>query len=456
MSPSQSGTADANSALLSPATFAALLAALLVPWGPSGASAQGMGLGGGRPGGAAGPSGPVEVGTIELATEDVPYTLTLPGRAVAFEEAAIRHRVSGVIQEMAYQPGQPVEVGALLFRIEDDSYAAAVAAAQASVAGAQASVVTAEATVERYRSLEGSAVTSADLQTAEATLSQAQAALAAAEAGLTSAQLDLERTEIRSPIAGLPSVPEISTGELVTANQSEALATVTRLNPIYVDVTESSARMLRIRERIDEGSLSPGAAIGFSLVLETGATLQGQGTLVTPGTSVSTTTGTVDFRIQFDNPDQDVLPGQFLRVEVTLGTSEGIVVPQRATSRAANGTLTAFVAQEGVAREVTLTTTGTFQNGWVVTEGVQPGDLLVIDGLNGLRDGAEVTTVPVEIDDQGVVRETGSDEMSEEPSESSSSGTSQAEIAGPDAQRADAAAPASGTGGARPAASAQD
>ncbi|HVG49099.1 MAG TPA: efflux RND transporter periplasmic adaptor subunit [Rubellimicrobium sp.] len=428
--------------------------AFCVLLGTGAALAQGMGLGGGgRPGGMGAPNGPTEVGTIELTTENVPYSLTLPGRAVAYEEAAIRPRVSGVIEEMAYQPGQPVEVGALLFRIEDDSYAAAVAAAQASVAGAEASVVTAQATVERYRSLEGSAVTSADLQTAEATLSQAQATLAAAQAALTSAELDLERTEIRSPIAGLPSVPDVSTGELVTANQSEALATVTRLDPIYVDVTESSARMLRIRERIDEGSLSTGDAIGFRLVLETGAILEGQGTLVTPGTSVSTTTGTVDFRIQFDNPDQDVLPGQFLRVEVTLGTSEGIVVPQRATSRAANGALTAFVADEGAARQVTLTTTGTYHNGWIVTEGVEPGDLLVVDGLSGLRDGAEVTTVPVQIDEQGVVREVGSEETGGEPLAESgtSSGATQ-----PAAQRAEAAPPAPATGTGRPATSAQE
>jgi len=451
---SHPGSAGANVALLSPAWLIALIAALHLLFTSSGVSAQGTGSGGGGPGGA---TGPVEVGTIELAAEDVPYTLTLPGRAVAFEEAAIRPRVSGIIEEMAYQPGQPVEVGALLFRIEDNSYAAAVAAAQASVAGAQASVVTAEATVERYRSLEGSAVTSADLQTAEATLSQAQATLAAADAGLTSAQLDLDRTELRSPIAGVPSVAEVSTGELVTANQTEALATVTRLDPIYVDVTESSARMLRIRERIDEGSLAPGDALGFRLVLETGAILEGQGTLVTPGTSVSTTTGTVDFRIQFDNPDQDVLPGQFLRVEVTLGTSEGIVVPQRATSRASNGTLTAYLAEDGSARQVTLTTTGTYQNGWIVTDGVEPGDLLVVDGLSSLRDGAEVTTVPVEIDEKGVVREVGSansDQGSPDGS-STSTGASQAETAETGAQRADAA-PLPATGAARPAGSAQE
>ena len=421
------------------------LALLCLLLAPGNAVAQGMGgMGGGRSGGGMGGQleGPTEVGVVELGTEEIPYTLTLPGRAVAYEETDIRPRVSGVIEEVAYQPGQPVEAGALLFRIEDDSYAAAVAAAEATVAGAEASLATAQATVERYRSLEGQAVTRADLETAEAAFSQAQASLAAAQADLTSAELDLSRTEISSPIAGVASVAQVSAGELVTANQAEALAVVTRLDPIYVDVTESSARMMRVRDRIDEGSLSLGDAIGFRLVQETGEVLEGQGTLVTPGSSVSATTGTVDFRIQFDNPDRQVLPGQFLRVEATLGTSEGIVVPQRATSRAASGALTAYVAEDGMARQVTLTTTGTHENGWIVTEGVEPGDRLIVDGLSSLRDGAEVTAVPVEIDEQGVVHDVASEGEPTE-GEASPEGTPQA-AAGPGAepgQRADATAP---------------
>lgn len=360
---------------------------------------------GGPPGGA--PAEPTAVGTIELSVEDVPYALTLPGRAVAFEEADLRPRVNGVIEEVVYQPGLTVEAGDLLFRIEDGTYAAAVAAAEASLAGSEASVATALATVERYRALEGTGVSRADLQTAEAALSQAEATQASAEAELQAVRLDLDRTEVRSPIAGVVSVAAVSVGELVTANQAEPLATVTRLDPIYVDVTESSARMMRVRDRIEAGTLSAGDAIGLRLVLETGEVYEAEGTLVTTGTNVSATTGTVDFRVQFPNPDRAVLPGQFLRVEVTLGTSGGILVPQRATDRAANGALTAFVAEDGVARQVTLTTTGTDAgaNAWIVTEGLEPGDLLIVDGLNDLTDGAEIAAVAVEIDADGVVRD---------------------------------------------------
>jgi membrane fusion protein (multidrug efflux system) len=296
----------------------------------------------------------VQVGTVELALEAVPYVLTLPGRAVAYEEVDVRPRVSGLVEEIAYAPGEAVSRGGLLFRIEDDQYAASAAAAAASLAGAQADVAAAQATAERYRSLEGSAVTRAELELAEATLLQAQASRASAEAALQAARFDLERTEIRSSIDGVPSVPEVSVGDLVTANQPEALTTVTRLDPIFVDVAESSARVLRIRERIDAGSLSPGDTIGLRLVLETGEMYEGQGTLVALGTAVATTTGTMDFRFEFGNPDQMILPGQFLRVDVTLGTSQAVLVPQRATRRASDGALTAFVAKDGVARQVTL------------------------------------------------------------------------------------------------------
>ena len=417
-----------------------LVAALLLTLPGGIAVAQPMGGASGAPS-----EGPVEVGVVELAAEDVPYTLTLPGRAVAYEEADVRPRVNGIIEEVAYQAGRPVTAGDVLFRIEDDTYAAAVAAAEAGVAGARSSVDTAEATVERYRSLEGSAVTRADLETAEATLSQARASLASAEAALQAARLDQERTVIRSPIDGIPNVPEVSIGELVTANQSEALTTVTRLDPIYVDVTESSARMLRIRERMDAGTLASGDSLIMKLVLETGETHEGEGTLVTPATNVSTTTGTVDFRVQFDNPDRMILPGQFLRVDVTLGTSSGLLVPQRATSRAPDGSLTAFVARDGVAREVTLTTTGTFRNGWIVTEGVDPGELLIVDGLNSLRDGAEVEPVPVTIDDQGVVRDVDAPEVSQ-VQEPTQPGAAAAPQPGPaTGQSAGSNGPASGT-----------
>src|SRR5690606_28344 len=174
---------------------------------------------------------------------------------------------------------------------------------------------------------------------------------------------------------------------------------------IYVDVSESSARMLRNRARISAGQLVVNGGVTTQLILETGEEYQGEGRIVSPGIAVSPTTGTVPIRLQFDNPDRMILPGQFLRVQLTLGTTRAVLVPQRATSRASDGTLTAFVARDGKAQQVTLSEQGSYRNSWIVTQGISPGEQLILDGLENLRAGTEVTTVPVTIDAQGVVRE---------------------------------------------------
>lgn len=351
-----------------------------------------------------GATGPTAVGVVTLQTTEVPYTVTLPGRAVAFEQTDIRPRVEGTIEEIVYTPGHPLEVGDVLYRIEGDSYEAELAAAEAAVAGAEASVTAAKATLERYQKLDGVGVTRESVETAEVSLMQAEADQRSAEAALKTAQLDLKRTEITSPIQGVADVSEVSVGALVTANQSDALTTVTRLDPIYVDLTESSARLLRVREQIDAGDLAQSDKLQIDLTLENGATYSAGGTLVSPGFSVSSTTGAVEFRIQFDNPDRKILPGMFLRANIQIGSRNALLVPQRATTRSASGDLTAFVVKDGKAEKVVLTEAGSFQNAWVVTEGVADGDALVVDGLRNLRDGAEVAPTPVTIDENGVVQ----------------------------------------------------
>lgn len=351
------------------------------------------------------PQGPKEVGVMTLEEAQVPYTVTLPGRAVAFQQTEIRPRVGGVIEEIAYTAGRPVAVGDLLFRLEDDSYRATLAAAEATRTGAEAAVQTAQATVDRYSQLVGTGVTTGDYQTAQSTLAQAKATLLGAEADLQTAQLDLDRTEIRSPIAGFVDVAEVSVGSIVTANQTTALTTVTTLDPIYIDVEESSARMMRVRARIDDGTMQPGDQLSAILTLETGQTYAGVGRLVSPSATVSTTTGSIDFRFQFDNPNRMILPGQFLRVQIEVGQQTAVLVPQRATERQSDGTLTAFVVRDGTAQQVQLTSDGTYQNAWITTQGVQAGDLVIVDGLENLGNGAEVTTVPVKINDEGVVED---------------------------------------------------
>ncbi|MHA7869482.1 MAG: efflux RND transporter periplasmic adaptor subunit [Salipiger thiooxidans] len=344
--------------------------------------------------------GATEVGLMTLESRDVPFTVTVPGRAVAHEQVDVRPRVGGVNSEIVYELGRPVEAGDVLFRIENQTCRAEVASSEVGVALAEASVAAAQETVTRYERLLGTGVTQEDLVTAQVSLKQAQADQSAAEVALEVAQLDLDRTEIRSPIAGFPSVPTISVGALVTEKQTDALTTVARLDPIYVDVEESIRRMGEIRDKMDAGALQPGD--GLDIELESGGTYAAKGRMVSPGTTICTTTGTRRMRIAFDNPELRLMPGQVLRVEVVLGTTNAVLVAQGATSRSASGVLTAFVAVDGKAEQRELTEQGSYRNAWVVTDGIAPGEALIVDGLTRLQNGTEVSAVPVTISEDGV------------------------------------------------------
>lgn len=346
-----------------------------------------------------------EVGVMALERATVPVSVILPGRAVAFQETVIRPQVGGEIVEIAYRPGRPVTAGTVLFRLNDDQLSATLSAATAAVTSAEAALENATATVARYDRLAGSGVTRADLETAQVALANARASLSAAEAERELAQLAVDRTEIRSPIDGITDIANVSVGDLVTANQGEALTTVTQLDPIYVDVSESRASVLRNRERRSLGILQPTDGREAQLILETGQLYPEAGEMVTHGRQVSPTTGTVPFRWQFANPDRLILPGQFVRVKVTIGAVQGVLVPQGPTRRSATGQLTAFVARDGIATEVMVTENGTHEGHWIVTEGLDEGDLLILDGLTNLNHGQRITTIPVKIDAEGVVRE---------------------------------------------------
>lgn len=347
--------------------------------------------------------GPVEVGIVTAQITTVPYSVTLPGRAVAFESANIRPTIEGIVEQVNYRPGVKLAAGDLMYTLQKDRYAAAAGAALAEKTGAEEAVAAAARTVERYSALVGAGVTQAQLEAAQTELLQARATLSSAQSAVTVANLDLAGTEIRSPIEGIPSVSEISVGAIVTANQTTALATVTRMDPIYVDMTESSARMLRTRNRIDSGDLVRGDKMDVALTLEDGSVYGGKGTFVSPGTTVSTTTGALELRLQFDNPERKILPGQFLRVTVTVGTSQAILVPQRGTKRGSDGKLSALIVRDGKAARVVLTESGSYQNNWIVTDGVSVGDQVIVDGLKTLQAGAEVLPVPVSIDENGLV-----------------------------------------------------
>ncbi len=354
---------------------------------------------------AKGMAGPVSVGVVSMSRQAVPQGVDLPGRAVAYEQVSIRPRVGGVVTAIGYTPGKPVAAGDPLFQLDDASYVATVAADRAALSQAEADLPIKQAAYDRTAKLVGKGYTTADLESAEADLASAKATLQSARAALDFAQTQLSWTTIRSPIAGIPEVQAVSVGDLVSAAQSDAMTTVTRLDPIYVDMLEPSARMLTIRQRIDDGALTPTKEIDARLVLEDGQTYTGKGHMVTPSSIVSTSTGTLSLRFEFENPDGKILPGMFLRGTVTLGTTQAFLVPQRATTLSATGGLTAFVVEDGKAKAVDLTYSGTQGSYWIVTGGLNEGDKLIVDGLKSLTAGREVKSVPVSIDADGLTRD---------------------------------------------------
>ncbi|WP_323718634.1 efflux RND transporter periplasmic adaptor subunit [Paracoccus aminovorans] len=352
-----------------------------------------------------GAGGPRQVGVVIVATQSVPLIATLPGRAVARDAVAIRPRVDGFVTEVLYSPGRPITAGTPMFRIDATTYEAAVEQARANLASAKAAVPQAEAAYERTKRLQGSTASRSSLEEAQAAMEQAQAAEKAADAALKLAETQLSWTTIASPLDGLPSVAAVSPGDLVTAGQSDALATVTQLDPIDVDMFEPSARLQRIRERVESGEIRRSESLNAQLTLENGTTYAAKGQMVAPGYTVSTSTGAIDFRFRFENPERRILPGMFVRGTIEIGRIEAVLVPQMAAARSRDGRLTAWVADDGKAVKRVLAEEGVHGNAWIVTAGLAAGESLIVNGGANLSEGAAVSPVPVEIDEDGVVRD---------------------------------------------------
>jgi len=359
------------------------------------------------PGGMPGIGAAAEVGYVELQPQSVPVSTTLPGRVTASATAQVRPQVGGIITSVAVQQGRPVQAGDLLFVIDDKNYQAEVAVAQASLASANAQLPSAESKVKRYQALVGSGgVTQADLETATVELAQAQASIQSAEAQLQLKQISLEQTKVTAPISGMVGTVTAEVGSLVTAGQADALTTIRTIDPVYVELVESSSNILALRPPSTGGQpQQPPPPPKVNLTLEDGRLYDQQGTISSADLVVSETTGTVTVRATIGNPEGILLPGMFVRAHISIGEQENaFLVPQRAVTFNSRGEPTAyFVTADNKAEQRTLTATRDMNNAWVVTAGVSAGDKLIVDGLQKISDGAAVTPVPVTISEDGVV-----------------------------------------------------
>ncbi len=345
------------------------------------------------------PQGPAEVGVVTVSPEKVVLTTELPGRTSPYLVAEVRPQVNGLIRERAFEEGSDVKAGALLYQIDPAPYKAAYDQAKASLAMAEANLPAARLRAERLKGLvEIRAAGQQDYDDAAAAALQAEASVAAAKAAVESARVNLSYTPIRAPISGRTGKSNVTVGALVTAYQPVPLATVQQLDPIYVDVTQSSAELLRLRESFKSGDLTRNASSWsrVKLVLEDGTIYPREGKLKFRDVTVDPTTGSVSLRMVFPNPDSSLLPGMFVRAIVEEGVrKDAILAPQQGVTRDQRGDPYALVAgKDGKVEQRMLTLDRALGDQWLVTKGLAAGDQVIVEGLQKIRPGAEVKAVP--------------------------------------------------------------
>jgi membrane fusion protein, multidrug efflux system len=345
----------------------------------------------------AGASKPPEVGYVVLQRQTVPLGLQLPGRTTAFETSDVRPQVSGIVQARLFTEGAAVKAGEVLYRIDPRIYQAALEQARADQASAVATRDAARARAERFGELAKAGVVSKqDLLDAQSAAEAATAAVERARAAVSSARINLQFTEVSAPISGRIGRSIVTTGALVSAGQAAPLTTIQRLDPIFVDIQQPSATLLSLRRQLQGGGLSR-ASTEVRLILEDGSRYPLAGVLQFAESMVDVNTGSVTLRARFPNPKGLLLPGMFVRAEFSpVQQLDAILAPQQGISRDARGNATALVVgADSKAQLRAVTTTRTVGEDWLVSEGLVPGDRLIVEGAARVQPGQSVTPVPV-------------------------------------------------------------
>jgi membrane fusion protein (multidrug efflux system) len=339
-----------------------------------------------------------EVGVVTLAPRRVSITDTLPGRTAAFRVAEVRPQVTGVVQKRLFAEGSEVRSGQQLLQIDAATYQAAASSSEAALKRAEARLVAARLLEERYQPLmEANAVSRQDYDNAIAAHAEAQADVAAARAALEASRIDVVYTRVLAPISGRIGRALVTEGALVTAEQTQPLALVQQLDPIYVDITQSSAELLRLQRELASGALRRDgenqAEVG--LTLEDGRQYAERGKLQFSEVSVDPRTGSVLLRAIFPNPRRELLPGMFVRAQLIQGQrDDALLVPQRGVSRNQKGEATVLVVAEGdKVGERVVTAERAVDGEWLISAGLAAGDRVIVDGLQKVRPGVQVRPV---------------------------------------------------------------
>ena len=342
---------------------------------------------------------PPEVAIVEVKTERVSITTELPGRTSAYLVAEVRPQVGGIIQKRLFVEGADVKSGEVLYQIDPATYQAAYASAKAALARAQANVTAIRYRAERYKELVAiRAVSQQDHDDATAALKQAEADVEAGKAAVETARINLAYTQVKAPISGRIGKSSVTVGALVTASQPIALATIQQIDPVYVDVTQSSASMLRLQQSMAEGTLKRDRAnrAKVRLVLEDNSIYPLEGALQFQDVTVDPTTGSYLLRIIFPNPKRVLLPGMYARAILEEGINEqAILIPQQGVSRDPKGNPSSLIVDaEDKVQQRMLKLDRTIGDKWLVSSGLEPGDRLIVEGMQKVKPGVSVKAVP--------------------------------------------------------------
>lgn len=342
-----------------------------------------------------------EVATITIAPQEVMLTTELPGRTSAHLVAEIRPQVTGIIKERLFEEGSDVKAGDLLYQIDPAPFQATYNNQKAGLAKAKAVLATTEAKAERYKSLlAAKTISQQDYDDVVASLGQAKAEVDYWVALVEKAHIDLAYTRVTAPISGRIGKSSVTVGALATAYQQQALTTIQQLDPIYVDVPQSSSELLRLERKLKNGSMqtSESQRTSVKLLLEDGTPYAQEGTFQFRDVTVDTTTGSVSLRIVFPNPEQMLLPGMFVRAVIQEGfVKEAMLIPQQAVSRDPKGNpLALTLDQDGAVRQHMLTLDRAIDDHWLVASGLNWGDQLIVEGLQKVRAGSKAKAVPFE------------------------------------------------------------
>ena len=343
------------------------------------------------------PQGPPEVGVVTVQPQRVTLTTELSGRTSPQHIAEVRPQVSGIILKRLFAEGSDVKAGQVLYQIEPATYQAAYASAKAAEAKAEANLIPATLKEGRYKDLvKIKAVSQQDYDDAYAQLKQAEADVASTKAALETSRINLAFTRITAPISGRIGRSSVTNGALVTASQATALATIQQLDPMYVDVTQSTADMLRLKQSLANGILKKSGSAPVKLLLEDGSSYPLTGTLKFSEVTVDQSTGSVILRAVFPNPKQELLPGMFVRALLVEGVNENaILIPQRGVTRTPAGD--AVVMTVGAEEKVEprpIKVVRTVGDSWLVSDGLKAGDRVILEGLQKARPGTPVKVVP--------------------------------------------------------------